>query len=156
MFLRHFHINFAARDPFLRHFHINFAVPKGGLNMCRLCCFLGPYQPLSSFVRGLLMPAPSSTSTSLALKGLDHTQVTYRTSRCLVHFHRDEPLPAISSALIRTLVVLCIASVLLDQLRVLRVVFWFISKQIVPYGRACHLCVPEGLCMVRVIELLVR
>ena len=27
---------------------------------------------------------------------------------------------------------------------VARVAFWFISKQIVPYGRACHLCVPRG------------
>ena len=56
--------------------------------------------------------------------------------------------PAISSSLIRTLAILCIPCVLPDGLLVLRVVFWFILNQIVPYGRACHLCVPEGLCMV--------
>ena len=74
--------------------------------MCLLLFSLG-------FLLTFVVTCPGATYASpifnlyiVAHEGLDHTQVTYRTSSCLVHYYRDEPLLAISSALIRTPVVL--------------------------------------------------
>ena len=74
--------------------------------MCRLYCSLGSLSTLVVSCPGAAYDSPIFNLFIIAHEGLDHTQVTYRTSRCLMHFHRDESLPAITSALIRTPVVL--------------------------------------------------
>ena len=74
--------NFAFREPFLRHFQFNFAVPKAELGMCRLCCSLGSLSTFVVICPGAAYAGPMFNLYIVAHDGLDHTQVTYRTSRC--------------------------------------------------------------------------